>query len=443
MTKTTITWGISHFMKKGKDLPANIMRDLRIIQSLDIAEKRFGKKNFFHADIGQPLDQDLLIHKVISQGDQYATDFLKKNSDLRGYTSPLGLAVLRQSFVNFYKKYWHFDIDANTLLVSNGASEMWNSFVHSSLWPGDLVLATDPHYNPFDVALSEAGAGWVVIETKAENGFHFTKKDFENTLKKQKQGRIRAVYINSPSNPTGVIYSREEIDMFVDYALKNDLYIVMDAVYSLYNYSSNPTLIEYLHSVSNEKRKKIYQNLVFLDSMSKLAHNPGVRIGFGLIPNEKIRNQIFSDLSIRGNVQNHGQIKSSFVLDKLSEDRSILDSLKKLYKKKMSVIYKTIRTNLMEKGVIPTSPCPEGSLYITIKTGFDNLDFFIWVMTKYTGSKATSFVPLTVGQSSFRAVDSNEGKKELRLCIGSDINLIPQAVTAFVNQLIAYKKYLS
>ncbi len=441
---STIVWGIEHLMKKGQDLPANIMRNLQIIQAIVSAEKRFGKNNFYHSDIGQPLDHNLPIHKLIVQGSEFAVSMLKKSPELRGYTSPVGLLVLRESFADFYKKYWRFEIDPETLLISNGASEIWNAFVHSSLWPGDLVLTCDPHYNPFDVALAETGAGWLSIKTKAENGYHFTKTDFEKTLlRKPKKGSIKAVYINSPSNPTGVIYSKKEIDLFVDFALKNQLFIVMDSVYALYNYSNNPNLVDYLKSIPKTKLEKINDRLILLDSMSKLAHNPGVRIGMGMIPNPETRKQMFSDLSIRGNVQNHGQMKSAFVLDKIGRNPTLLNDQKLLYRKKMAIAYQIVKKNLMDKRIIPSSPPPEGSLYLTIKTGFDNFDFLIWSMTKYQGKNATSFVPLTVGKTSFRAVDADEGRRELRLCIGSDLKIIEAAIDSFVNQVIAYKKFIS
>lgn len=426
-------------MKKGADLPQNIMRSSKILESIALGKKRFSK--LYPADIGMALDINLPINFAMKDCELQASQAVADKPELMRYTEPQGLIILREAVSSFYKKIWKFEVEPQWVVITNGASEMWERFITAHIEPGDLVVTPDPHYNPFDPDLAVIGAGWFSINTESKNGYHFTKQDVDTALaKKPKEGKIKALYLNSPCNPTGVVYTQKELDILVDLALKNDLFIVMDGVYSLYNYSNNPTLIDYLRNLSVKKRNKIYKKLVFLDSMSKLAQVPGTRIGINLIPDNMLREQTIRTLAVRGNVQNHGQIFSLFMLNKIIGKPNILFTIRSLYKRKMELFYKKIREGLVKKNIIPDFRMPEGGLYLTLNILRNSSQFLIWSMNKYKGKEAMTFVPLTVefedgSVSSFRAEDLETGADELRICIGMPEEDILPASKAFIKQL--------
>ncbi len=432
-------WGINTFMKKGAGLPQNIMRSPKIMEAVAAGKKRFFK--LYPADIGMALDTDLPINSLMRECEIKSAQIIASEPELMRYTEPQGLKIFREAVSNFYKKIWRLDIDPQWVVITNGASEMWERFVSAYIESGDLVLTPDPHYNPFNTDLAVIGAGWLSINTKSKNGYHFTKQDVDTALaKKPKEGKIKAVYLNSPSNPTGVIYTKKEIDMLVDLAIKYNLFIVMDGVYSLYNFSDNPTLIDYLRDLSYTKRNLIYKKLVFLDSMSKLTQTPGQRIGMNFIPDDALRGQTMRTLSVRGNVQNHGQIFSLFMLNKIIENPNILLTIKSLYKRKMKLFYRSIYKNLVKNNIIPDFHMPEGGLYLTLNILRNSSKFLIWSMNEYKGKEAMTFVPLTVefedgSVSSFRAEDLETGADELRICIGMPEEDILPASKAFIKQL--------
>lgn len=437
-TKKNI-WGINTFMKKGADLPQNIMRSQKIMEAITVGKKRFSK--LYPADIGMALDINLPINSVMKECEIQAAQIIAAEPELMRYTEPQGLKIFREAVSNFYRKIWKLNIDPQWVVITNGASEMWERFISAHFESGDLVLTPDPHYNPFNTDLAAIGAGWLSINTESKNGYHFTKQDVDTALaKKPKEGKIKALYLNSPCNPTGVVYTQKELDILVDLALKNDLFIVMDGVYSLYNYSNNPTLIDYLRNLSVKKRNKIYKKLVFLDSMSKLAQVPGTRIGINLIPDNMLREQTMRTLLVRGNVQNHGQIFSLFILNKIVEKPNIILTIKSLYKRKMGLFYRSIHKDLVENNIIPDFHMPEGGLYLTLNILRNSSKFLIWSMNEYKGKEAMTFVPLTVefedgSVSSFRAKDLETGSDELRICIGMPEEDILPASKAFIKQL--------
>jgi hypothetical protein len=144
-----------------------------------------------------------------------------------------------------------------------------------------------------------------------------------------------------------------------------------------------------------------------------------------------------------GNRQNHGQLKAAYILDRLSEKPEVLDGQRQLYKDKMGIFYQRVKEKLMDTEIIDFSPKPEGGLYLTLKTKFKSTEqALLWSMAEYKGTDATTFVPLATETASFRAVDKEEAKQELRLCIGIDIEDIGATVDAFVEQVAQYAEFL-
>ncbi|MFZ6034711.1 MAG: pyridoxal phosphate-dependent aminotransferase [Patescibacteria group bacterium] len=459
----TRSWGANTLAKTGAEIPQNIMRAGKITKAIETAKTRF--KKIYFADIGMPLDADLQIQPVINDARSRAADFVNDHPDYGRYTAAQGLPMFRKSVADFYSSFYGLTISPDWVVASNGASEMWERFVASQLEPGDMILTLDPHYNPFDVDLAMKGVDWLPIKTKAENGFHFAENDLSKALKekaeKQPLGRIAAVYINSPANPTGVVYSEKELDTLVDFALRNDIFIVMDSVYSLYNYGSNPSLVSYLRDMPAKKRELVYKKLVFMDSMSKLATTTGTRVGMNIVPDNSLREHLNRSLGVRGNINNLAQIESAYILNSLSDDletkmgqvngdirTAILYDQASLYYRKMEKFVRILNKKLSDAESGRKVNLPDGGLYITLPLGINALDFFTWSMTEYVADSVMTFVPEGVAfddgsEASFRVRDFEKASQEIRICIGMDETEIETAAETFVKQLNAYRQSLS
>lgn len=433
--------GLDKFLRKGLALSENIMRSQKLTSSIEKMKRKWGK-NLFRADIGQPYDKDLEINKVYIDSVNKTAEQMKGEDMMtnKNYTGFTGIPELRKAYSNFYGSFWGISIDPESLLIGNGGSELMWATIGALFRPGDMIIAPDPHYNPFNVYLEQAGVGWLPIKTETTNGYHFERKNLEETLLKKPQGsNIKAIYLCSPNNPTGTVYSKNELDLLVDLALRHDLLIITDDVYALYNDSQNLTFPKYLESLDTEKKAKIERLLISFDSMSKLAHVPGIRKGFARIPNSDLREAIGRVLGTRGNPDNFNQLVATNMLDSLTIDNQPLVQIQERYKQKMDLVYEKMQY-LKKLGIEIPDQIPDGNFYITIKTPFITEDFIDWVANYYNGPQATTFTPIATTSGSFRA-DPDElqrARTELRFCLGLDIQDIEPAINALIDQIRVY-----
>ncbi|GAA5364389.1 pyridoxal phosphate-dependent aminotransferase [Streptococcus uberis] len=186
------------------------------------------------------------------------------------YTGMSGLIELRQAVSGFLKtKYnltYHPD---NEILVTIGATEALSATLLAILEEGDKVLLPAPAYPGYEPIVTLAGAKMVEIDTTA-NHFRLTPQMLDKALKEE-GADVKAVLLNYPSNPTGVVYSREEIASFADVLKKHEVFVVSDEVYSELNYSGqgHVSIAEYLPDQT-----------IVINGLSKSHAMTGWRIGF-------------------------------------------------------------------------------------------------------------------------------------------------------------------
>ncbi|MCK1169903.1 pyridoxal phosphate-dependent aminotransferase [Streptococcus uberis] len=186
------------------------------------------------------------------------------------YTGMSGLIELRQAVSGFLKtKYnltYHPD---NEILVTIGATEALSATLLAILEEGDKVLLPAPAYPGYEPIVTLTGAKMVEIDTTA-NHFRLTPQMLDKALKEE-GADVKAVLLNYPSNPTGVVYSREEIASFADVLKKHEVFVVSDEVYSELNYSGqgHVSIAEYLPDQT-----------IVINGLSKSHAMTGWRIGF-------------------------------------------------------------------------------------------------------------------------------------------------------------------
>lgn len=262
------------------------------------------------------------------------------------YTPVGGIPELKNAIIEKFRKDNGLNYSPDEILVSCGGKHSLFNLFESILDPGDVVIVPGPYWVSYPPMIMMAGGVAKIIEAEEENDFKITPKEVEDAVTEE----TRAIVINSPSNPTGMVYSKEELTAVVNTALDNNLLVITDDIYEKLYYGDEPIITA--ASVS----KKARENTVVLNGVSKAYSMTGWRIGYAAGPREII--------AAMGKVQsqstsNPASISQWAALEAISGDQSGSVEMVKAFKK---------RRDLMVDGLnaIDGVHClkPEGAFYV-------------------------------------------------------------------------------
>ena len=208
------------------------------------------------------------------------------------YSPAAGLESLRQIIAKTTKDYSGFEINSDNVIVSNGGKQSILTAFLSTLDPGDEVIIPAPYWTTYPEAVKIAGGTPVFIETEKINNFKVTVEQLE----KSKSKNTKMLVWCSPSNPTGVVYSKEEAEEIYEWIFKNDLWILSDELYEhlVYEGETSPSPAIYDPEL---------KNTIIVNGVSKSYSMTGWRVGW-LIGNKsviglgkKIQSQATSNVS--------------------------------------------------------------------------------------------------------------------------------------------------
>ena len=208
------------------------------------------------------------------------------------YSPAAGLESLRQIIAKTTKDYSGFEINSDNVIVSNGGKQSILTAFLSILDPGDEVIIPAPYWTTYPEAVKIAGGTPVFIETEKSNNFKVTVEQLE----KSKSKNTKMLVWCSPSNPTGVVYSKEEAEEIYEWIFKNDLWILSDELYEhlVYEGETSPSPAIYDPEL---------MNTIIVNGVSKSYSMTGWRVGW-LIGNKsviglgkKIQSQATSNVS--------------------------------------------------------------------------------------------------------------------------------------------------
>ena len=208
------------------------------------------------------------------------------------YSPAAGLESLRQTIAKTTKDYSGFEINSDNVIVSNGGKQSILTAFLSTLDPGDEVIIPAPYWTTYPEAVKIAGGTPIFIETEKSNNFKVTVEQLEKTKSKNTKMLVWC----SPSNPTGVVYSREEAEEIYEWIFKNDLWILSDELYEhlVYEGKTSPSPAIYDPEL---------KNTIIVNGVSKSYSMTGWRVGW-LIGNKsviglgkKIQSQATSNVS--------------------------------------------------------------------------------------------------------------------------------------------------
>ena len=186
------------------------------------------------------------------------------------YTPSAGLPELRTAISEKFSKDNGIDYKPNQVIVSNGAKQSCFNAVLACCEPGDEVIIPAPYWLSYPDMVKLVGAEPVIVQTKASNAYKMTPEEFENAM----TPRTKMVIINSPGNPTGSVYTLEDLEALVEVALTEDIFILSDEIYEklIYDDASHVSVA----SLS----KEAYDLTITVNGFSKAYAMTGWRLGY-------------------------------------------------------------------------------------------------------------------------------------------------------------------
>ena len=278
---------------------------------------------------------------------QYIKDAAIKaiNDGLTKYTPASGTLLLRQAVCKKFKDENDLDYAPEQIVVSNGAKHALVNAFMAILNPGDEVIIPAPFWVSYPEMVKIADGVPVIIETKEEDDFKFTAEQFKKAI----TPKTRAIVLNSPSNPTGMVYTEEELRAIADIAVENNIYVVSDEIYEHLIYEGKHVSI----ASFNEKIKDL---TIIINGVSKTYAMTGWRIGYSA-SNKTIAKAIASLQSHA--TSNPNSIAQAATIAALSGGKEEIDAMRKEFEKRRD--YMVERMNKID-GI--SCRMPHGAFYV-------------------------------------------------------------------------------
>ena len=338
----------------------------------------------YHLNIGQP---DI-------KTPQCALDAVHNmNRDILDYSPSQGTQSLRTKMVGYYAEYG-IDLSPDEIIITSGGSEAILFAFMACLNPGDEIIVTDPSYANYMAFAISCGAVVKSVKTHIEDGFKLPPvEEFE----KQITDKTRAILICNPNNPTGYLYSKQEMLRIRDIVQKYNLYLFSDEVYREFIYTKRP----YISACHLEG---IEENVVLVDSVSKRYSECGIRIGALITKNKKVREAVMKFCQARLSPPLIGQVIAEASLSTPQE-----------YMEEVYDEYLSRRNFLIDQlNQIPGvfAPTPMGAFYIMVKLPVDDAEKFCkWCLSDFSYEGQT--IMMAPGNGFY--TDPGEGKDQVRM----------------------------
>ncbi|HDL03134.1 MAG TPA: pyridoxal phosphate-dependent aminotransferase [candidate division Zixibacteria bacterium] len=240
--------------KRGLALPASPIR--KLIPFAEQAKKK--GTHVYHLNIGQP---------DIETPQEFWNSIKNYSNKVLAYGNSQGIAEYLGKLTGYYKRCG-LDIKEDEIIVTTGGSEAIIFAMTAICDPGDEIIIFEPFYTNYNGFAVQAGIKVVPITTHAENGFHLPP---DEEIEKAITGKTRGIMYCNPNNPTGTIFTAEEINRLKNIVLRHDLFLLADEVYREYIYEGEYVSIMSLDGISDRA--------IMLDSISKRFSACGARVG--------------------------------------------------------------------------------------------------------------------------------------------------------------------
>ena len=394
---------------RGNHMPPSPIR--KLVPFAEDAKKKGIK--VYHLNIGQP---DIETPPAILDA--------VRNADIKvlEYSHSAGNESYRRKLVQYYKSVG-IDVSYDQIMITTGGSEAIMFGFFTCLNPGDEVIIPEPFYANYNGFACAAGVNVVPITSRIETSFALPPiADFEKVI----TNKTKAIIICSPNNPTGYLYSREEMEALKAICIKHNLYLFSDEAYREFCYppEGGHSASEYVSAMHLDG---LDQHVVMMDTISKRYSACGARLGALVTKNKAVYDAAMKFAQARLSPPGLAQIMGEAAVDLPA---SYFDAPKAEYLRRRNLLVK--RLNAMP-GVF--CPNPGGAFYAIAKLPIDDSDKFCqWLLEEFSYNNAT--VMLAPATGFYGTVGL--GKNEVRLAYVLNLDSLNKAMDCLEKALEVY-----
>ncbi|TCK67297.1 aspartate aminotransferase [Winogradskyella wandonensis] len=390
--------------EKGHKMPSSPIR--KLVPFAEQAEK--DGKTVYYLNIGQP---DIKTPQV-------ALDAVKVHSlDILAYTRSEGSENYRKKIANYYSKN-NINVKHDDIIVTTGGSEALLFAFGSIMDEDDEIIIPEPFYANYNGFSTASGVNVVPVISKIEDNFALPPiEDFEKLI----SPKTKAILICNPGNPTGYLYSKEEIKKLADLVKKHDLFLIADEVYREFVYDG----ISHYSILQEESLK---EHAIVIDSVSKRYSMCGARIGYLVSKNREVIQTALKYAQARLSPPTLAQIASEAALD--TPDSYFIEVIEEYVGRRDTLI-----TELEKIDGVKVAK-PNGAFYCIAQLPVKNSDHFAqWLLEHFSYDNETVMVAPAAGFYS----SPNVGLNQIRIAYVLNENSLKKAVNIIAEALKVYK----
>jgi aspartate aminotransferase len=392
---------------RGNQMPASPIR--KLVPYAEAAKKKGIK--VYHLNIGQPdIETPPAILDAVRNADITTLE----------YSHSAGNESYRRKLVEYYHKNG-IKVSHEQIIITAGGSEAILFGFFTCMNPGDEVIIPEPFYANYNGFACAAGVDVVPITSSIETGFALPPiADFEKVI----TSKTKAIVICSPNNPTGYLYSREEMEALKLICLKHNLYLFSDEAYREFCYDG-----EYVSAMHLEG---LEQHVVLMDTISKRYSACGARLGAFVTKNKEVYDAAMKFAQARLSPPGLAQIMGEAAVE-LPE--SYFDAPKSEYLRRRNLMVERLNK-------IPGVYCPNpgGAFYAIAKLPIDDSDNFCqWLLEDFSFNNQTVMLAPATGFYGTEGL----GKNEVRLAYVLNLDALSAAMDCLENALTQYPRRTS
>lgn len=356
---------------------------IRKLTALANAAKKAGR-TVYHLNIGQP---------DIPTPPAFMERIVAYKEKVLSYGPSDGLEALKTAMIRYFE-HFQIKLEVKNIVIATGGSEAISFAFNAVGDPGDEIIVSEPFYTNYSGYASQCGLKIVPVTAKAEDGFHLPPiAEFEQKL----SPRTRAVLLCSPNNPTGTVYTADELKAIGEFVRKHDLFLIADEVYKEFTYDGK------VH-FSVLQLEGLEDRVIVVDSISKRYSACGARIGAVMSRNEEVMKGITKFAQARLCPPTLEQVGAIGAYDL---PHNYFDGVMAEYQKRRDILCSALQSHphiVLHK--------PEGAFYIMAKLPIQDGEIFArWLLNEFHDNGET--VMVAPGEGFYKT--PGRGKDEVRL----------------------------
>ncbi len=388
---------------RGKQMPPSPIR--KLVPFADEAKAK--GRHVYHLNIGQP---------DIKTPDKYFDAIENHGREVLEYGPSAGFTSYRKKLVEYYSRF-NIEVEMENILVTTGGSEALIFAMMAITDPEDEIIVPEPFYTNYNGFATEAAAKIIPITSYINDDFQLPPID---SIREKITDRTKAIMICNPNNPTGYVYSKEELEALRQIVLEKDLFLLSDEVYREFCYDG-------LEHFSIMQMEGIEDRAIMLDSVSKRYSACGARVGTIVTKNMDVINSALKFGMARLCPPTLEQLGAEASID--TEDKYFEEVMEEYKNRRDTMV------SMLSKMPGVVAPNPKGAFYLIAKLPVDNADNFAqWLLTDFHVNNETTMVAPANGFYS----TPDSGTDEVRIAYVLNVDDIKKAMNILAEGLKAY-----